>query len=179
MFPPFSFLCSYQRDTCCCILLLCRIAEFSCLSNLLTTVNCFIPALFHHIFTKPHRTPTHSHCSRSFPFSWVPVSLLTQHVHARTQLQERQGIIHRSTVSVYPGTFTLPTNRRQLRPFPSPRFSPSFKVTPFHRRGPRVTCWISLPRLLPTTISLSHMIPLILQFPSFFLVSLFLFPVLV
>ena len=150
MSPPLSFVCSCQRDTCCCILVLCRIAEFSCLLNLLTTLNCFITVLFHHIFTQPHRTSNHSHRSRSFPSSWVSVSLFSHATRARTHSTSRTTrIIHRSTVSVYPCTFTLATNRRQPLPSPSPRFPLFFKVTPFYRRGPRVTCWISLPGFPP------------------------------
>ena len=87
---PFSLVCFCQRDTCCRILFLCRITKFSCLLNLLTTLNYFIPALFHHIFTQPHCISIHSHRSRSFPSSWVSVSLPTQCVYACTQLQERQ-----------------------------------------------------------------------------------------
>ena len=84
MLSLFSLVCFCQRDTCC------RIAEFSCLLNLLMTLNYFIPALFHHIFTQPHCISIHSHRSRSFPSSWVSVPLPTQRVYACTQLQERQ-----------------------------------------------------------------------------------------
>ena len=84
MLSPFSLVCFCQRDTCC------RIAEFSCLLNLLTTLNYFIPALSHHIFTQPHCISIHSHHSPSFPSSWVSVSLPTQCVPARTRLQGRQ-----------------------------------------------------------------------------------------
>jgi len=108
MLSPFSPVCFCRRDTYCRILLLCRIAEFSCLSNLLTTLNYFIPALFHHIFTQPHCISIHSRRSRSFPSSWVSVSLPTQRMYSTSRTTR---IIHRSTVSVYPGTFTLPTNR--------------------------------------------------------------------
>jgi len=90
MLSSFSLVCFCQRDTCCCILFLYRIAELSCLLNLLTTLIYFIPALFRHMFTQPHGTSTHSHSSRSFPSSRVSVSLPTRHVHACTQLQERQ-----------------------------------------------------------------------------------------
>lgn len=117
-----------------------------------------------------HKTTPHSHSFSPFTFvSFLLGPCFSPHAtRACTYSTSRTTrIIHCTTVSVYPGTFTLPANRRQLCPFPSPRSFPSSKVTPFYRRGPRVTCWISLPRLLPTTISLSHMIPLILQFPSF------------
>ena len=77
-------------------------------------------------------------------------------------------IIHRSTVSVcisrYLHTSHQSTATLSL-PFP--------QVTPFYRRGPRVTCGKNLPRFLFTN-SLSHMIPLIPQspplssFPPFF-----------
>lgn len=72
-----SLVCFCQRDTCCCILLLHRIAEISCLLNLFKTLIYFIPALFRHIFTQPRCT---SHRSRSFPSSRVSVSLPTRHV---------------------------------------------------------------------------------------------------
>lgn len=123
--------------TCCCILL-CRIAEFSCLLNLLTTLNYFIPALFPHIFTHPHCTSTHSHRSRSLPSSWVSVSFHTTHarMHSTSRMTR---VIHCSTVSAYPGAFTLPTDQRQLYPFPSTRFLFPFTVTPFYRHGSWVT----------------------------------------
>jgi hypothetical protein len=67
MLSTFSLTFSRQRDTCCCILFLCRIAEFSCFLNLLTTLDYFIPVLFLHIFTHPHCTFIHSHLLHSFP----------------------------------------------------------------------------------------------------------------
>lgn len=79
----YPHLCVCQRNTC-CLILHSRIAELSCLLNLLTTLDYFIPALFHHIFTHPHRTFIHSHRSPSFPFSWAPVSPPTQYGHACT-----------------------------------------------------------------------------------------------
>lgn len=82
MLSPFSPVCFCQRDTCC------RIVEFSCLSNLLTTLNYFIPALFHHIFTQPHCISIHSRRSRSFPSSWVSVSLPTQRMHSNSRTTE-------------------------------------------------------------------------------------------
>lgn len=109
MLYPFSLACFCQWDTCCCILL-CRIAEFSCLLNLLTTLNHSVPALFHHIFT-----PTlHFHSFSSFTFVSSllgPGSSLRAtraHIHSTSRTT---GVIHRSTVSVYSGTFTLPANR--------------------------------------------------------------------
>jgi len=69
-------------------------------------------------------------------------------VHACNSTSRTTRVIHRSTVSVYLGTFTLPTNRRQL-----PIFLPPFKITPFYRRGLQVTCWISPPRPLSAAIS--------------------------
>jgi len=144
--PPSSHVCFCQRDTCCCILL-CRIAEFSRLLNLLTTFYHFVSTRFHHIFT----LTLHSHSFHSFTFVSFLLGLCF-HLHAtRARLHSTSRttrVSHRSTVSAYPGTFTLPTNRQQLYPFPYPRFLPFSESLPFYRRGPRVTCWITLPRFL-------------------------------
>ena len=155
LLSPFS-LVFCQRNTCCRILPS-RIAEFSCLLNLFTTLNVSFP-LSSITSLQPYCTSVHSGRSHSFPSSRVSVSLLTQHVHACTQLQERQE----------PFTVKLFQYNQALSLFPPiddnfiPSLSP-FKVTPFYRRGPRVTRWIGLPRFLPTTISLllSHMVPFI------------------
>jgi hypothetical protein len=56
---------SFQRDTCCRMLPLCRIAELSYLLNLLATFDYFIPALF---ITFSHNRRLLSHSFSSFTF---------------------------------------------------------------------------------------------------------------
>lgn len=53
----YPHLCVCQRNMC-CLILHCRIAELSCLLNLLTTLDYFIPALF--------ITSSHTHTALSF-----------------------------------------------------------------------------------------------------------------
>ena len=167
MLSPFSLVCFCQRDTCC------RIAEFSCLLNLLTTLNYFIPALSHHIFTQPHCISIHSHHSPSFPSSWVSVSLPTQRVHA-LDFKDDKSHLPFNCFSISRHFHTFYQSMTTLSP-PSPRFPPLFKVTPFYRRGTRVICWIGLPLFIPP----SHMIPPHSSVLTSFIVSLFLLPVLV
>lgn len=58
-------ICLFQRDTCCRMLPLCRIAEFSCLLNLLTTFNYLVLTLFFTPSLNPH---LNSHPFSSFTF---------------------------------------------------------------------------------------------------------------
>lgn len=62
---------SFQRDTCCCMLPLCRIAEFSCLRSLISSSTLSLT----HLHTTDAYFPTHSRRSRSFPSRWVSISL--------------------------------------------------------------------------------------------------------
>jgi hypothetical protein len=104
-------LCLFQRDTCCRMLPLCRNAEFLCLLNFLTMLNYFIPALFCHIFTQPtlrlpptpivHVRPLHAGSQFFSPRSTCTRAL---------NLQERRELFAVQLVSLYPCTFTIPTN---------------------------------------------------------------------
>ena len=108
--PPSSLACFCPRGTCCCILLR-RIAEFSCLLNLLNDAQLFhFCSLLSHL----HTSTLHSHSFSSFTFVsfLLGLSFSTQRVYACNSTSRTTRVIHCSTVSVYPDTFTLSTNRR-------------------------------------------------------------------
>jgi len=117
------------------------------------TLNYFISVLFHHIFTHSHYTSTHSHCSHSFPPSRASVSPHNACTHA-TRFRERQESFTVQLFQYIQAPSHFPPIDDSFIPSVFYCFSPSSKITPFYRHGLRVTCWISLPRPLSTTISL-------------------------
>jgi len=136
------------------MLLLCQIAELSCLLNLLTML--IIPPFFplSHLHTTRTRTSVHSPRSHSFPSRWAQVSTTRARGMHSTFKQDRPH---------------SPFNLFQYIQAPS-QFPPIDNFIPLsspHRRGPRVTCWISLPRFPSTIISLPRMIPISPLIPWF------------
>lgn len=97
---------------------LCRIAEFSCLLNLLAIFNHFIPALYR-IFTQQTLTPSLILIAHVCSLHAGSRFLSPRNTCARAlNFQERRESPF-NFVSVYPGTFTIHTNR-QLYPISFP-----------------------------------------------------------